>query len=173
MRPAKTLLTALLTAAAPPTNGAEDVSAFHCKTPQQVDHANVRDVYAAYGARSVAIIRSALAGDTVGLSKIVAPTATFEVFEGDVGMGPRSAGAGAAVEFAKQIAPRSFQYSAGSAGPVSLDPCGSATAELTLIGNQSDEAVIATFKYRNGFLTEVQASRVHLVRGDLQTISTR
>ena len=125
----------------------------------------MREVYAAYGVRSVAIVRSALAGDAATLSTMVSPTATFTIYEGDVGVSPRSQGTAAAIEFAKQISPRSFRFSAGSAGPISVDPCSSTTAELTFISDKPDEAVVATFKYQAGRLTEVLGSRVELTTG--------
>jgi hypothetical protein len=163
----RTLLIALL-AAAPPATGADEVAAFHCGTPQHAGLANVRDVHTAYGLRSVAIVRSALAADAAALSVSVAPTAAVSVFEGDVGVGPRSKGVAAAIEFAHQISPRSYRFSAGSPGPFSMDPCGSASAELTFIGDKPNEAVVATFKYQDGLLADVQASRIELISGDLQ-----
>jgi hypothetical protein len=162
----KTLLLALLAGASVPADGADGVSAFHCQTPQQVTRANVREVYAAHGTRSVVIVRTALAGDAARLSQMVAPDAKFTVFEGDVGIGPRSAGVEAAIAFARQIAPQGYRFSAGSAGPVAMDPCDTAIADLTLIGERPGEAVIARFTYRDGFLIGVEGSRVELVGGD-------
>lgn len=131
------------------------------------------DVDAAYNNRSVAIMRSALAGDSERLSEMISPNSTFTLFQGDVGVGPRSTGPLAAIEFAKQIAPRHFQFSASSAGPLEMNPCGLATAELTFTSEHSDDAVIAEFKYEDGFLTGVRASRVALVRGDFHNASPR
>jgi hypothetical protein len=121
----------------------------------------------------VTIIKAALARDERQLAEMVAPTATFTAFQGDVGIGGRSVGAKAAIAFAKLVAPRRYQFSAGSPGPISMDPCGSVTAELTLFGGQPGNAVVATFKYRDGALAEVQASRVEFVSGNFPTPSKR
>lgn len=162
----KTLLLGLLVAVAPVASRADEVADFHCKAPKSGASANVGEVYAAYGERSVAIVKAGLAGDAAQLREMVAPTAKFTLFQGDVGIGPRSSGAEAAIAFVKQVAPRNYEFSAGSRGPFSMAPCGSVTAELTLMGDKANEAVIARFKYERGILQEVQASGVVMEAGD-------
>lgn len=164
---------ALLVGGAPQTTVTANVLAFHCQTPQRLTHSNVRDVHVTYATRSVAIIRSALAGNLAWLSKVVAPSATFTVFQADSGIGPRSTGAEAAIEFAKQVEPRRYQFWTASAGPVSVDPCRSTTTQLILIRDQPSEALIATFKYEGGILTEVQGSQVDLVDGEFRRTGRR
>ena len=102
---------------------------------------------------------------------MVAPTATFSVFQGDVGVGPRSSGPQAAIEFAKQISPTSYQFQVGS-GPFTMDPCGETSAEIILTGKNPNKAVIATFKYVKGILVGVESSHVYLTRGDFPNPST-
>jgi hypothetical protein len=162
----KALLAVLFLGVAATTNQSDDVWGFGCNTPQHVSAVNVRDVYAAYGSRSVAIINAAMANDGVTLAKMVSPSAKFTLFAGDVGIGPRSAGPAAAIEFVRQIAPRTYQFSAGSSGPFSMDPCSSTNVEMTLVGNQAGDAIVATFKYRDGILAEVQGSHVELIEGE-------
>jgi hypothetical protein len=166
---AHAILTALLATVGPIVNNPDKVSDYHCETSGRETKVNVGDVHAAYGARSVAIMTSALARNTDHLSGMVSPGATFTVFKGDVGIGPRSAGPSAAVDFTRQLAPQSYQFSERSSGPFSMDPCGSVTTELTLFGARPDEAVIAKFIYLDGLLTEVRASQVKLVSGSLET----
>lgn len=149
-------------------NDTDAVDPFQCRTAQQVSTANIRDVYEAYGYRSAAIIKVAQGENATRLAEMVAPTAKFTVFQGDVGIGPRSSGPEAAVDFAKQIAPSSYQFSVGSSGPFVVNPCSAAIVELTLKRQQSDKVVIATFKYREGLLVEVKASQVDLVFGKFQ-----
>lgn len=148
-----------------PLMGNDGVSAFRCKTSEQVSSVNVGDAYAAYASQSIIIMKNALEGNVAHLTRIVAPAAKFTLFAGDFGIGPRSSGSAAALEYAKQIAPRSYSFSAGSSGPFSMQPCGEIAVEGTLIGEKPAEAVIASFRYRDGLLVEVQSSRVSLITG--------
>lgn len=155
----------LLAAAEPAVAQPDRVATFRCRSDAPLAREDVLSVRDAYGRRSVAVIRAALIGHARLLRQIVLPSAKFTVFKGDVGLGPRGTGAEALIEFAKQIGPASYQYSAGSAGPFWTDPCGDVSVELLLSGEQSEGAVIATFKYREGLLAGVVASRVHVTRG--------
>ena len=172
MRLAIAFSAVLCVAAAPASIVPDAVDSFHCFSGQKVDRANVASVNAAYGSRSATIVERALAGDASQLTRMVSPTATFTLFQGDVGVGPKSTGAQAAMAFAKQLAPTSYQFSVGP-GPFSMDPCGEASADLVLGGNKPDEVVYAEFKYLNGILAEVEGSQLHLTRGDFPKPSKR
>lgn len=165
MRSAITLSALFCVAAGPAPVASDAVDGFHCSSGQKVDEANVADVNTAYGSRSAAIVGRALANDAAQLERMVSPNATFTLIQGDVGVGPESTGAQAAIAFAKQLTPTSYQFSVGP-GPFSMDPCGEASADLVLGGNKPSEVVYAEFKYLNGILIEVEASRLHLTRGD-------
>lgn len=172
MRLAFALPAVLCVAAAPASIVNDAVDSFHCDSGQKVDQANVASVNAAYGSRSATIVERALAADASQLAKMVSPTATFTLFQGDVGVGPRSTGAQAAIAFAQQLTPTSYHFSVGP-GPFSMDPCDEASADLVLEGNKPGEVVYAEFKYLNGVLIEVEASQLHLTRGDFPKPSDR
>ena len=165
-------LSAVLCVAAAPASKPDAVDSFHCDSGQKIDRANVASVNAAYGSRSATIVERALAGDLKQLARMVSPTAKFTLFQGDVGVGPKTTGAEAAVAFAKQLTPTSYQFSVGP-GPFSMDPCGEASADLVLGGNKPDDVVYAEFKYLNGILVEVEGSQLHLTRGDFPKPSKR
>lgn len=154
----------LCVAAAPAPTRLDAVDAYHCSSGLPVGRANVASVGSAYGFRSATIVEKALEGDVSRLANMVSPTATFSVMQGDVGIGPRSTGAKAAIAFAKQVAPTNYEFSIGP-GPFSMDPCGEASVDLVLKGSKSDEVVFATFKYLHGLLVEVEGSQLHVTRG--------
>lgn len=141
------------------------VDDYHCNSGARVELSDVASVNAAYGSRSATIVERALAGNVSQLTQIVSPAATFTVFQGDAGVGPRSTGAEAAVAFAKQVNPTSYEFSVAS-GPFSMDPCREVSIDLVLKGNKSGEVVFATFKYLHGLLVEVEGSQLFVTRGD-------
>ena len=157
---------AMATAAALTAGAPDQHPLFYCRTPQKIEQANVPDVYGAYGSRSVSIIKQALAGDRESLSQTVDSDAKFIIFAGDVGIGPRSKGIDAVVEFARQLEPRSYQFSTASAGPISMSPCGSVEIDLTFARDAHSDAVIATFQYQDGVLIGVTGSHIKLVTGE-------
>jgi hypothetical protein len=163
------ILFVLMTA---PANGAagspaDAVDAYRCGAQDRPANVNVGEASRAYAERSVALVMAAQAGDTDVLGKMVAPGATFTVFHGDVGIGPRSKGVGAAIEFTRQVAPTHYSVNAGSAGPVSVDPCGRTTVEMTMRSKQAGKATVARFTYDHGQLMEVTGSSVDVIEGDI------
>jgi hypothetical protein len=149
----------------------DQVAAFGCTAGQQTARTDMQAVTAAYGRRSIAIVRAALTRDKVALGRMVAPSASFTLFQGDAGVRSRLTGADAAVEFVGGIRPVGFQYSTAPSMPSLADPCGEADADVMLTGRRPGEAVLATFKYRAGLLAEVDARRVELTRGDFASIA--
>lgn len=161
----KLLSAAILATLGSPKPGDDHVSAFRCRTPEQVSSVNVGDAYVAYASQSIIIMKNALEGNAAHLTRLVEPAAKFTLFAGDVGIGPRSSGAAAALEYAKQIAPRSYSFPAEASGPFLMQPCGEITVEGTLLGESPTEAVIASFRYRDGLLVEIESNRVSLITG--------
>jgi hypothetical protein len=143
------------------------VSAFRCGAAGQVASASIGVVGQAYAERTVAIIKAALSGDAASLDAIVAPGANFVVFHGDVGIGPRSAGADAAIAFVRQLAPTHYSVTAGSAGPFSTDPCGPRKVDVSFRSAKPGEATIARFSFERGLLTAVKGSSVAVLEGNL------
>lgn len=156
-------------AGASQSDGLDQVGAFGCSADRQAARQDLQVIAAAYGQRSIAIVRAALTRDTDSLGRMVVPSARFTLFRGDVGAGSRLTGADAAVEFVGGIRPASYQYSTAPTMPSLADPCGETAAEVMLTGQKSDEAVLATFKYRAGLLAEVDARHVDVTRGDFAT----
>jgi hypothetical protein len=150
----------------------DQVAAFGCTADRQAARTDMQVVAAAYGRRSIAIVRAALTRDKDALGKMVATSASFMLFQGDVAAGSRLTGADAAVEFVGGIRPADFQYSTAPTMPSLADPCGEAGADVLLTG-RTGEAVLATFKYRAGLLAEVNARRVELTRGSFASAADR
>ena len=146
--------------------GLDQVAAFGCRADRQAARQDLQVIAAAYGQRSIAIVRAALTGDTNSLGRMVAPSARFTLFRGDVGAGSRLTGADAAVEFVGGISPASYQYATAPTMPSLADPCGETAAEVMLTGQRPGEAVLATFRYRAGLLAEVDARHIDVTRGD-------
>lgn len=159
------LMTPAAVGAAP--HHVDAVSTFRCGAAGQVASASIGAVGQAYAERTVAIIKAALAGDVAGLDAIVAPGANFVVFRGDVGIGPRSAGAGAAVAFMRELAPTHYSVTAGSPGPFATDPCGPMTVDVSFRSAQAGQATIARFSFERGLLTAVNGSSVTVLEGNL------
>lgn len=159
---------ALVPVAGQATSAADEpdpVAAFSCGADRQAARQGLQAIADAYSQRSVAIIRAALTRDMDSLRKMIAPSASFILFKGDVGTGPRGTGADAAAEFLGGIKPAAYQFSTASRMPSIADPCGQTEAEVMLTGRKPGEAVLATFKYRAGILAEVNARRIALTRG--------
>ena len=152
--------------AATSTAGPTSVDNFRCAGPSPVELANVQAVHQAYQQRSVEIVRLALANSRSRLTGMVDSAAKFTVFHGDVGLGPRDQGIDAAVEFAKQISPRTYEYSNGS-GPVGMNPCGLISTEVTFSGDDPAQADRIRFKYEKGVLTEVSGGHLEVTRGHI------
>ena len=161
---AANLILAFLSAAGPMTSGPAPLATFQCRTPKAVHLASLRDASTAYGWQSVTIIKAAMEKRIAFLSQTVAPDATFGVWRGDVGLGPRSKGSQAAVDFVKQFASRSYRFGL-AAGPVSMDPCGKQKMELTIQGRGRNEMIVAQFNYEDGVLAEVSGVQVDLISG--------
>ncbi|HEY1606736.1 MAG TPA: hypothetical protein VGF77_14180 [Allosphingosinicella sp.] len=153
-------------AASPPPVQPDPVASFGCKADREAPRQDLQAIASAYGQRSVAIVRAALARNMNALGRMVAPSASFTLFRGDVGIASRRTGSDAAVEFVGGIGPEAFQYSTAPTMPSLADPCGEAAADVMLTGRQPGEAVLATFKYRAGLLAEVDARHIDVTRGD-------
>ena len=144
----------------------DPVASYGCRAGRQAARQDLQAIAAAYSQRSVAIVRAALARNMEALGRMVAPTASFILFRGDVGTGSRRTGADAAVEFVGGIDPAAYQFSTSPTMPSLADPCGEADADVMLTGRKSGEAVLATFRYRGGLLAGVNARPVDVTRGD-------
>jgi hypothetical protein len=129
---------------------------------QQINVAIVSNFYLQ---RSLAIVEAARKSEAATLRDLVSPDASFATIEGDVGQGPRSKGAAAAVEFFQSLTPTAFRYFPASPGPFSMDPCVRATAELELTSRNANEVHRLRFEYRDGLLTQVRGSRTVAVVG--------
>lgn len=160
------LATAAGQAASPPPVQPDPVASFGCRADRQAPRQDLQVIAAAYSQRSVAIVRAALTRNMEALGRMVAPSANFILFRGDVGIGSRRTGADALVELFGGIGPAAFQFSTSPAMPSLADPCGETDADVMLIGRQPGEAVLATFKYRAGLLAEVAARHIDVTRGD-------
>jgi hypothetical protein len=171
MGPAAFLPALVLAAAA--HGGGDTVERFRCGGEYRVGNVDVRDVNDTYAWRSVDIIRASLANDRVRLARMVAPTAEFTIYVGDVGTGPRSKGVDAAVGFGKQVSPTRFEFSGSSAGPFVMDPCGKVTAELTLMADRADEATIISFEYDKGVLVSASGRTAEIVRGQFTSADSQ
>lgn len=151
----------------PGVAAADKVDSFRCDTAQRVNSENVQRVHIAYSARSVAIVRAALASDARKLESLVHPSAVFEIFKGDSGATVKAEGAKAAMEFAKRIAPQTYQFSTESDWPISMDPCGAVTSKLIFKGRSAHEGVSVEFKYHDGILQGAKAFVVEIWDGAL------
>jgi hypothetical protein len=140
------------------------VAGFNCQVKEKHRNELVLDVMGAYDARSAEIIQASLDRDFGRLARMVAPTAEFTIFHGDVGNGPRIRGPKAAVEFAKQLAATDYAFTT-SAGPLLMDVCGTVIAELTVTGRDKNEATIIRFEFLNGTLIKATGAGVKLTRG--------
>jgi hypothetical protein len=159
------LLLLFFVTASPTADRPDGVAAYSCGNRRATDLANLAEIGEAYGRRSVAIIQAGLRQDVSALAKMVAPSAKFIYYQGDVGMGPRSVGAEAAAEFARKIGARRFQFSVAPGGPFSENPCDPITSEVRVIGEDPASAKVLTFKYDRGMLVDVTGSAVTLVNG--------
>lgn len=167
------LLVTLLLMPAPADGKTDEVARFGCAPGRPVALKNVGEVQAAYARRSIAIIDAGLERQTVRLRAMVAPAATFALFDGDEGASPRSTGAEAAVEFAGYLNPSDFQVELPVAGPVAIDPCAEIVAEVRLGGGESDRARRIIFSYRGGMLIGAIGRDVTLVSGDFHAAGAR
>jgi hypothetical protein len=160
------LLSLFLLMADPVSAGHEDqVDGFRCAASHSLQSPGAQEVETAYQLRSIAIIRSGLAGDLARLNSMVATSATFTLWSGDSGNGPRFSGAKAAVAFARQLSPRAFEFSTAYSGPISTEPCALVTAEILFRGEQPNKGAIIRFQYQSGILTNVDGREVELVNG--------
>jgi hypothetical protein len=127
---------------------------------------SVTEAHRAYGARSVSVVEAALARNVPALTRAVAATARFTVWNGDVGLDARAPGPGGAIEFFGMLSPAEYQFSTVFAGPISQDPCQGITVELLL--RAPDRAASLQFKYERGMLMEVTGSEVSVTQGQLR-----
>ena len=141
------------------------VAAFHCSGRSAIELVSVHVTQVAYNWRSIAIVKAGLAGDVSRLNSMVSPSVSFALWRGDAAWAPHSTGANAAVEFAKWWNPKTFQVSSAIAGPILVDPCVGANAELLLQRGAAGEAAVITFKYRDGVLIRVEGHEVEMVNG--------
>lgn len=162
------VITLLAGASGPPGSDAPAVSAFHCKTAKPTRWASLREVQSAYGRQAVKILQDALSGNIAELSTSVSPDAEFEVYEGDAGIGPRTKGPSAAVDFAKQIAPVTYRFMGGSLAPIATDPCGKQSVEVILEDGQADRITEAKFTFQDGVLTDVGGGQFEQISGEFR-----
>lgn len=138
---------------------------------------SVVDVQAALAARSVDIVTRAAGIDDAALGRLVAPTATFTIWSGDVGWGPRGTarnpredlrGPAAARAFADHIAVTSFEFAQPSAGLIATDPCGRQSVVVTFENTADQHAYVIRFDYLGGRLIAAEGSLAMLMRGTLR-----
>ena len=156
---------AWLIAAATAATFQSPVIEYQCGTPTQATSENVAKVNDAYMHHSVAIIEAAVRGDVGSLGKQIASNAQFSVFHGDVGVGPRTVGVPAALKFFTELAPERFQILTASAGPFSMDPCGTVSSRILLSKGEPNESYLLIFKYENGLLIDVTGSATSIIDG--------
>ena len=122
------------------------------------------DIRETYSRRSVQIIDLALRGDVKGLAPFVSPSATFAVWEGDLGLG-RKVGVDGAVEFATEMGATNYRYVVASAGPSSSHVCDRQKVTVWFYGLGEPRAYVATFTYLRGRLVDAVASAGSLSEG--------
>ena len=137
---------------------------FRCGKYDQVSEGNVASIHNAYLKHSVELIGLALKGDAATFGKAISPNARFMAFYGDVGLGPRTTGPEAAVEFFKELEPTSFQTLTASAGPFSTAPCGTSTVEVLLLRDDSN-GIALNFSYKDGVLLGVSGNATTVEQG--------
>jgi hypothetical protein len=159
------LLLALLAAPVAPPAEPDAVSRFQCASPRPGAKDGLREIDAAYTARTIAILSAALSHNQDELLDKVSANATFEVTRGDTVKGPRGKGPIAVVEFAAALAPMGYEIRIPVAGPLSTDPCGPVSVNVLLIDKNDEEAQQLVFRFQRGFLTRIDGDTVLLDRG--------
>jgi hypothetical protein len=143
------------------------VAGYECRSGGLGRWVGSGEIELAYGRRSVAIVNAALAGDDALLAQMVRPDATFSYFQGDMGLGQGTTGAGAARRFFRGMRPTAFQFLSHSWSSLAGDPCDMANADLLLAGPPPSGSFMLRFTYSEGRLVGVDGREATVVAGPL------
>ncbi len=135
-----------------------------------VPSVNVAEVATAYALRSIELVGRAARNDLEAVRRGVAPDATFTVYIGDLGTGPRSKGATAFIEFVQDLKVRRFSFAEAAGGPFSTNPCGTQSAEIDLFYEVPSAGYRLTFTFMKGLLTKAEGGPLNLRIGSLDEL---
>jgi hypothetical protein len=146
-----------------PTSDA--VARFSCASVLSTGREDLRTIAAAYGQRSVALVRAGLADDQTKLGYMVAPEAQIVTHRGDMASGPKTTGPRAVSEWARGLRPKSFRYEIASTAPEPTDPCGDVRTTMILQGERDDQLINMELRYRGGLLVRALGREVRVETG--------
>ncbi len=137
---------------------------------------SVDDVQNAFAERSVQIVALAAKAEDPTLTRLVAPTFDFLMWEGDNGWSPRDSGTrqslhgiAAMRELARHLKSAKFEFAIVSPGPIASDPCGKQSATVTFSDAAGDRAYIVRFDYLAGRLVNAEGRLARVTRGKVRT----
>ncbi len=111
--------------------------------------------YQAYARRSLEIVSLAEKGRADELQSLIAPEANFGIGSGDVGR-PFQNGVTGAIELAKDLAAKTYEFGSWSGPPYKRDACGDMAVEVTFIPDDARSSATVKFTYKNGRLMSAE-----------------